>query len=113
MAGSLYQDLHGGAAPNATGAEDTSSTNAAAISLKTVVTNIVTAGAESRTLAAGVPGQIKVIRMETDGGDCTLTLTGNPAASDVVTFNDALDFVVLLYADSQWLVLVNSGCTVA
>lgn len=113
MAATLFQDLHGGAPPNATGAEDTNSTASSAISLKTLVTSIVTAGAESRTLAAGVPGQIKVVRMETDGGDCTLTISGNPAASDVLTFNDALDFVVLLYADSQWLILVNSGVTVA
>lgn len=109
----IYSDNHGSGNTTNTAAEDTSSTNAAAISLKSLVTNLVTAGAETRTLAAGVVGQLKVIKMRTDGGDGVLTITGNPAASDLVTFNDAGDFVVLLYADSQWIVLVNSGCTVA
>lgn len=113
MTTTLFHDAHGAGNQSNTAAEDTSSTNAAAISLKSLVTNITTAGAETRTLAPGVSGQLKVLRMESDGGDCVVTLTSNPAASDVLTFGDALDFVVLLYADSQWLILVNSGVTVA
>lgn len=109
----LYTDNHGGGNTSNTAAEDTSSTNAAAISLKSLVTNIVTAGAETRTLAAGVPGQLKVVRLRTDGGDCVITVTSNPAASDSITLNDALDFVVLLYCDSAWIPLVNSGATIA
>lgn len=91
----------------------TSSTDAQALPLTADVINITTAGAETRTLAAGTNGKTMLIRMKTDGGDCVLTLTGNPAATDTVTFNDAGDFVLLMYADGQWLVLVNSGCTVA
>lgn len=106
-----YMDLHG--AGNKAVPVETSSTNAAAISLAYPVTHLVTAGAETRTLAAGVEGQIKVLYFKTDGGDCVVTLTGNPAASDVVTFNDAGDVVVLLYLNDRWTVIANNTTTVA
>lgn len=90
----------------------TSSTNAAALSLVTGVSIITTAGAETRTLAAGTRGQVKVLYMKTDGGDCVVTLTGNPAAFDTVTLNDAGDTCVLLYIDSTWVPIANVGCTI-
>ena len=92
---------------------ETSSTNAGALSLTTGVSYLVTAGAETRTLAAGSEGQEKILYMKTDGGDCVVTLTGNPAAYDVVTFNDAGDAVTLLYTDAKWVPIANVGATIA
>jgi hypothetical protein len=107
----LFQDLHG--AGNTAITPETSSTNAGALSLANPISHIVTAGAETRTLAAGVEGQVKVLYMKTDGGDCVVTLTGNPAATDTLTFNDAGDIVVLMYNNDRWNILVNSTTTVA
>lgn len=112
MTASIFRDLHGaGNSPAVT--SDLSTTNAGAISLETPTTRLSTAGAETRTLAAGVEGQLKALVMTVDGGDCVVTLTGNPAASDTITFNDVDDNVLLLYTASRWIIVCNNGCTVA
>lgn len=87
-------------------------TGAGAVSLITYATLLVTTGANALTLAAGVNGQKKLIKMKTDGGDGTLTpslLQGGTT----ITFNDAGDFVELVYLDGKWNILTNSGATVA
>lgn len=87
-------------------------TGAGAIDLSTYTTLIVTTGANALTLAAGVEGQHKFIRMKTDGGDGTLTVT-NLQGGTTITFNDAGDFVKLFYVDAKWHIEMNSGCSVA
>lgn len=87
-------------------------TGAGAVNLTTYATLLVTTGANALTLAAGAEGQFKFIKMKTDGGDGTLTVT-NLQGGTTITFNDAGDFVHLLYLDSKWNILTNSGCTVA
>lgn len=112
MPATWFFDAAGAGNTAQTNSVDTSSTNAGAISLATACTLIVSAGAETRTLAQGVEGQVKLLRMKTDGGDVTLTITGNPAASDVLVFGDAGDTVLLYYTDSQWCILTNTTVTV-
>lgn len=87
-------------------------TGAGAVNLTTYSTLLVTTAADALTLAAGAEGQHKFIRMKTDGGDGTLTVT-NLQGGTTITFNDAGDFVELFYLDAKWHIIVNSGCTVA
>lgn len=87
-------------------------TGAGAVNLTTYSTLLVTTAADALTLAAGAEGQHKFIRMKTDGGDGTLTVT-NLQGGTTITFNDAADFVELFYVDGKWHIIVNSGCTVA
>jgi len=87
-------------------------TGAGAVNLTTYSTLLVTTGANALTLAAGSEGQFKFIRMKTDGGDGTLTVT-NLEGGTTVTFNDAGDFVYMLYQDGKWHILTNSGCAIA
>lgn len=67
-----------------------------------------TSGAAAVTLADGEPGQILIIELETDAGDCDVT----PATStgwSAVALDDAGDRVTLFYANDTvgWVVL---GC---
>ncbi len=87
-------------------------TGAGAVSLLTYSTLLVTTAANALTLAAGTEGQSKFIKMKTDGGDGTLTVT-NLQGGTTLTFNDAGDFVHLFYQDSKWNILTNSGATLA
>lgn len=87
-------------------------TGAGAVSLTTYATLLVTTGANALTLAAGVNGQRKLIKMKTDGGDGTLT-PNSLQGGTTITFNDAGDFVELVYLDGKWNVLSNSGCVIA
>lgn len=69
------------------------------------------ADAEALTIANGLPGQIAVINLTTDGGgDGTLT----PATSTgwaTIVFADAGDQAVLLYIDDTvgWIIIGLSG----
>ena len=59
-----------------------------------------TGGAESLTLADGVPGQILSIILAVDGGKGTLT----PATStgwSTIEFDDVLDQAILFYVDDS------------
>ena len=92
---------------------ETTTTNAGAISISKLMTNISTAGAESRTLAApSAAGQLKIIVMSVDGGDCTLSLANvyGGSAATTATFDDVGDSLVLISTGtSKWLVLGNTA----
>ena len=86
---------------------------AGAVDTTNLVTELTTTGANALTLADGTAGQIKIITMIVDGGDGTLTPT-TFANGTTITFNDANDTVALLYANTiGWVVIANSGATVA
>lgn len=88
-------------------------TGAGAVDVTNETTLLVTTGANALTLAAGTfEGQRKVIKMKTDGGDGTLTVT-NFKDGTTITFNDINDVVELIYADAKWQLISNSGATVA
>jgi len=85
-------------------------TGAGAVNVTSYLTNMDSnGGAMAATLASGAQiGQRKKIVLAVDGGDATLTLTGYTS----IVFNDAADYVELIWSGAAWFVLVNSGCTV-
>jgi hypothetical protein len=88
-------------------------TGAGAVNLTALTTLLVTTAADALTLADGANGQIKNIVMITDGGDGTLTPTSKTGYS-TITFNDAGDSVMLQFVTGKgWIILANTGCTVA
>lgn len=95
---------------------ETLSVNAGAISTTILQSDIVTAGAETRTIAApSVKGQLKIIFFKTDGGDCTIAGTNiyNNTAT-TLTLNDAGDSAVLYAPDTtRWVVVGLNGCAFA
>jgi hypothetical protein len=87
-------------------------TDTGAISIATLLTNISTAGAESRTLAApSAAGKLKIITMTVDGGDCTLALTNvvGGSAATTATFSAVGQSLVLLSAGAKWHVLSETA----
>ncbi len=84
-----------------------------------IVTNYLTtintdAGGDAFTLADGtVVGQMKKILLVVDGGgDATIT-PANLAGGTTITMNDAADYVILQWNGTDWVVIENSGTTIA
>lgn len=84
------------------------------------VVEIVTAGAETRTIAAPTfLGQELVLCMKTDGGDAVITVATafNQTGNNTITMNDAGDSIRLHAIRSgsnlRWRVVCNDGCTLA
>jgi len=82
--------------------------------------DIVTTGAETRTLAAPTYiGQLLEISMKTDGGDCVIAIATliNQAGNNRITLNDAGDAVLLMGkasgASKLWSVVSNDGATLS
>lgn len=80
------------------------------------VFSIVTAAAETRTLARpDRPGVMVSVVLDTDGGDLTLTVTGgyNQAGDTAIVFGDAGDTVTFLSVKTgttfQWTVVSQVG----
>lgn len=78
--------------------------------------NIVTAGAETRTLAAPTQvGQQLLLSMKTDGGDAVVTVatTVNQTGNNTLTFADAGDAILLIAkqngANVRWFAASNDG----
>ncbi len=81
---------------------------------------VVTAAAEARTLAQPTKaGLYCTVVLDTDGGDCTLTVTGgyNAAGSTSITLDDAGDFVtfqsIKVGASYYWRVADEEGSSVS
>jgi hypothetical protein len=82
---------------------------------------IVTAGAETRTLAApDSAGVIMSIAMKTDGGDCVIAtaVPFNQTGNNRITLNDTGDTVVLLAickagssSEYRWKIVANDGAS--
>jgi len=82
--------------------------------------DLVTAGAETRTLAApSFLGQQLLVSLKTDGGDCVITCatTVNQAGNNTITLDDAGDAILLVAkangANVRWSVVSNDGCTLS
>lgn len=78
--------------------------NAAAIDLTTTTSYFTTAGAETATLAAGSPGQIKILAaVNATAGNMVVTVS-NPAwaGSGTITFSGQGQTATLLYVNSLW-----------
>jgi hypothetical protein len=81
---------------------------------------LVTAGAETRTLAAPTyVGQLITLYLKTDGGDCVLTCATavNQTGNTSLTFADAGDEITLRAIESgankRWRVVSNDGVALA
>lgn len=84
------------------------------------VCNITTAAAETRTLAIpSFVGQQLVIAMDTDGGDCVITVASpfNQTGNNTITLNDAGDVVTLVGRTQggtrKWALAFNDGATLS
>jgi hypothetical protein len=94
--------------------EDLASTAAANLALTT--SYFSTAAAETATLAAGTPGQVKVFAMYADAGDMVITVTNagwKASGTGTITFNDRGDACTLMYINSKWFCTGNNGCVFA
>lgn len=85
-----------------------------------IVTNYLTtintdAGGDAFTLANGTQiGQMKKILLVVDGGgDSVVTPATAFAGGTTATFNDAGDFLILQWSGAAWVVIENSGVTIA
>ena len=86
---------------------------AGAMNITSYNTRWTTTAADAATLAnAQQIGQLKKITLVVDGGDGTLT-PANLDGGTTITFNDAGDYVVLIWNGTDWVVIENSGATVA
>lgn len=74
-------------------------------------TNITSTGAHTVTLADGVVGQKKVIRLVVDGGTVTLT-PANFGNGTSLTMADAGDSVVLSFDGTSWWIESNNGTVI-
>ena len=80
------------------------------------VVALVSAGAETRTLAApSFVGQSLQLNFKTDGGDCVITCATavNQTGNNTLTFADAGDHLLLQAGQSganfRWRVVANDG----
>lgn len=79
------------------------------------VVEMVTAASEARSLKDPVKsGQIIILTLKTDGGDCAVTAATacNTAGNTVITFGDAGDTVVLASIPNgtsgyKWIIIAN------
>ena len=86
---------------------------AGAVDIVNLVTEVTTTGADALTLADGTVGQLKIITMIVDGGNGTLTPTTFANGTNI-TFDAVNETVCLLFANTiGWVVVSNSGATVA
>lgn len=86
---------------------------AGAINVTSYYTAWTTTAPNAGTLADGsVIGQMKKIVLVADGGDGTLT-PANLAGGTTITFENANDYVVLIWDGTDWNVIENVGCTIA
>jgi hypothetical protein len=87
-------------------------TGAGAVDITNEVTLLVTTGTDALTLADGVEGQRKIIKMKTDGGDGTLT-PANLADGSTITFDAVGETAELIFADSEWQIVALIGATLS
>jgi hypothetical protein len=94
--------------------EDLAST--AAASLVRTTSYFSTAAAETATLAAGTPGQVKVFAMFADLGDMVITVTNagwKTSGTGTITFTAIGQACTLMYINSKWFCIGNNAATFA
>jgi predicted RecA/RadA family phage recombinase len=106
---------------NALTAEITDPGNAGAIPVTdSGHVDLVTTAAQTRTLAAPTyVGQLLLVSLKTDGGDCVITCatTVNQTGNNTITLGDAGDAILLVAkangSNKRWSVVSNDGCALA
>ena len=88
--------------------------DAAAANLLVTASYFTTVAAETATLAAGTPGQIKTFMMNGTSGDMVITVT-NPGwgGGGTMTFSAVGDGCTLQYINSKWFCIGNNGAVFA
>ena len=97
------------------GTAQTISNRTDAVNVTTSITLIDTntaGGTHAGTFADGSNGQLKIIIMKADGGDSVIT-PSNFKNGSTITLNDAGDSIILIFTDSNWHIIANTGCTIA
>lgn len=81
---------------------------------------IVTAAAETRTLADPAKTGLRLtLAMKTDGGDCVITVASafNSSGNTIITMNDAGDSIELrsipVGSGYKWKIVNNDGCSLS
>jgi hypothetical protein len=90
--------------------------DAAAASLTKTTSYFSTAAAETATLAAGSPGQVKVFAMYADTGDMVITVTNagwKTSGTGTITFTAVGQACTLMYINSKWFCIGNNAATFA
>lgn len=88
----------------------------AGASLTKTTSYFSTLAAETATLAAGVPGQIKVFAMYGDSGDMVITVTNagwKSSGTGTITFSAIGQACTLQYINNKWFCIGNNGCVFA
>jgi hypothetical protein len=88
----------------------------AAASLSVTASYFSTAAAETATLAAGSPGQVKVFAMYADSGDMVITVTNagwKTSGTGTITFNAIGQACTLMYINNKWFCIGNRAATFA
>lgn len=94
--------------------EDLAASGAANLSVTT--SYFSTSSAETATLAAGYPGQVKVFAMYADSGDMVITVTNagwKSSGTGTITFDAIGDACTLMYINSKWFCIGNNGAAFA
>jgi hypothetical protein len=88
--------------------------DAAAANLLVTASYFTTIAAETATLAAGAPGQIKTFMMNGYGGNMVITVT-NPGwgGAGTITFSVVGSACTLQYVNSKWFCIGNNGTVFA
>lgn len=89
---------------------------AAAASLTKTTSYFSTAAAETATLAAGSPGQVKVFAMYANSGDMVITVTNagwKTSGTGTITFNAIGQACTLMYINNKWFCIGNRAATFA
>jgi hypothetical protein len=90
--------------------------DAAAASLTRTTSYFSTAAAETATLAAGSPGQVKVFAMYADTGDMVITVTNagwKSSGTGTITFTAVGQACTLMYINAKWFCIGNNAATFA
>lgn len=75
---------------------------------------VTTGSPSTATLAAGVPGQVKVLAMDTLSGNMVITVANAAwGGNNTLTFTATAQACTLLYINSKWFCIGNNGAVFA
>lgn len=89
-------------------------TGSGAVNVTAYYTVLNTTGGGTYTLANGTQvGQMKKVLLGTDSGTDAVITPVSLTGGTTITMNDATDYVILIWTGTAWVVIENSGATIA